>query len=474
MKFALKAPRPFRQRDRNLPRAGVRTVFRGRVFLWIFNLLALTGLLAGILGYLSLRSYLRSDQFRQAVTIDLVRETQAAVDLAPLSWSGWTVRTPSLVIRDTNEAARTELDGISVKVAPTAVLNGTYEVSRAVVERTQVMLDLTRERGPAPEVPEREKTWYSKYLPGDFRLGALDLSSVQVDLFTEEGRFSLQGATASLAGESQTGRLEVEVVGGRLQIPVEELSQIQLTGARGYLQGEELHLTESEFQFMELGEGAVSGVFRGDDLSFQLNGRVNHLQLASFAKKDWQKKAGGELSAQFQAVREPEGEIVVTGKAQIREMKLVPLPVLEKIARRAKSSRLLKTELEDLSCNFRFWPETRTLELSKIQVVAGTLAQVVGSLTVRDREIIASDLELGVSPAALNRLPGAKKEVFQRGERGLLWTPVVVSGTLDRPTEDLSRRLMAAAGKRIFDLLPGRKILGGLLDGKVEELLERE
>ena len=47
------------------------------------------------------------------------------------------------------------------------------------------------------------------------------------------------------------------------------------------------------------------------------------------------------------------------------------------------------------------------------------------------------------------------------GERGLLWAPMHLSGTLDDPKEDLSERLMAAAGARMFEIIPatGLKVL---------------
>ncbi|MDB4788547.1 hypothetical protein OAG50_04995, partial [Akkermansiaceae bacterium] len=50
--------------------------------------------------------------------------------------------------------------------------------------------------------------------------------------------------------------------------------------------------------------------------------------------------------------------------------------------------------------------------------------------------------------------PGAETTVFQRGELGLLWAPMRVSGTLDAPKEDLSDRLIEAAGLRMFEMIP--------------------
>ena len=42
-----------------------------------------------------------------------------------------------------------------------------------------------------------------------------------------------------------------------------------------------------------------------------------------------------------------------------------------------------------------------------------------------------------------------------------MWAPMHISGTMDKPEEDLSGRLMAAAGARMFDVIPatGLKVL---------------
>ena len=51
-------------------------------------------------------------------------------------------------------------------------------------------------------------------------------------------------------------------------------------------------------------------------------------------------------------------------------------------------------------------------------------------------------------------VPGAESKVFLRGEKGLLWAPLRITGTMDHPKEDLSARMVAAAGERMFELVP--------------------
>jgi hypothetical protein len=72
---------------------------------------------------------------------------------------------------------------------------------------------------------------------------------------------------------------------------------------------------------------------------------------------------------------------------------------------------------------------------------------------VVDRQL-SGRFSLGVTPGTLARIPGAETKVFRPGRDGMLWAPVLVEGTLDDPDEDLSRRLIVAAGERMFEMIP--------------------
>jgi hypothetical protein len=74
-------------------------------------------------------------------------------------------------------------------------------------------------------------------------------------------------------------------------------------------------------------------------------------------------------------------------------------------------------------------------------------------MSIRGEEIDGS-FQLGLVPGTLAKIPGAESRVFQPGRLGLLWTPIRVTGTLSDPKEDLTMRLIDAAGMRMFEMLP--------------------
>ena len=59
-----------------------------------------------------------------------------------------------------------------------------------------------------------------------------------------------------------------------------------------------------------------------------------------------------------------------------------------------------------------------------------------------------------MTPGTLSWIPGAENLVFEKKRDGFLWAPMTLQGTLSEPREDLSGRLIAAAGKAILRDLP--------------------
>ena len=87
-------------------------------------------------------------------------------------------------------------------------------------------------------------------------------------------------------------------------------------------------------------------------------------------------------------------------------------------------------------------------------VLACPFGQVHGLIGPLDGVVTLSFKRLGLAPGTLANIPGAETDVFLPGEKGLLWTPLRITGTRDHLKEDLTDRLIAAAGMRMFDRIP--------------------
>jgi hypothetical protein len=60
-------------------------------------------------------------------------------------------------------------------------------------------------------------------------------------------------------------------------------------------------------------------------------------------------------------------------------------------------------------------------------------------------------LRAGLTPQTLQWMPGSRERVFTERDGGYLWTDVELGGTLDQPTENLSRRLLVAGGEEVIE-----------------------
>jgi len=122
-------------------------------------------------------------------------------------------------------------------------------------------------------------------------------------------------------------------------------------------------------------------------------------------------------------------------------------------------------QFRNLACDTataRFRKTGDNLELHQIKIVSKGLVSVEGDLSV-DGETLNGLVQVGVTRATLSGIPGAESKVFTTERDGLLWAPVRISGTLRDPQEDLTQRLMDAAGQRILEAVP--ELGFGLLRG---------
>ena len=69
---------------------------------------------------------------------------------------------------------------------------------------------------------------------------------------------------------------------------------------------------------------------------------------------------------------------------------------------------------------------------------------------VIDGEKLDGQLNIGLPVDVIAKLPSAANDVFNLNERGMRWAQVRISGTTDKPKEDLSARLMTAAAAQLI------------------------
>jgi hypothetical protein len=120
------------------------------------------------------------------------------------------------------------------------------------------------------------------------------------------------------------------------------------------------------------------------------------------------------------------------------------VPILEKAADFTGRAEFRRLPISKSTADFEI--QNGDFAFRNVVFESTGLLRVEGSLSISKNKDLLGELQVGVPPALLNGIPGARSRVFTREADGFVWTPVSVGGSIDAPTENLSSRLVAAAG----------------------------
>lgn len=187
-----------------------------------------------------------------------------------------------------------------------------------------------------------------------------------------------------------------------------------------------------------------------DGQKFGFFGTLKDVRAEEMVPDGWKKCLTGDVEMQFKVQSSGEG-LVTRGQIELKQGVLANLPVLDRIAAYANTRRFQRLNLSE--AKLKFWREGKWLDLSQIVLASEGLVRIEGDLSIVDGRMDGR-FRVGVMPGLLAHIPGAETKVFVRGKNGLLWSPLRITGTLDNPEEDLSRRMIAAAGERMFEMIP--------------------
>ena len=190
---------------------------------------------------------------------------------------------------------------------------------------------------------------------------------------------------------------------------------------------------------------------------FSIEGEAAGVKCENVLNADWAKRLTGEVTSGF-ALDNRQGDPLASGKLTVKNGTLTALPMLDALAAYAYTRRFRVLTLSEAHTEWRW--RNGEVALTNLLLASEGLMRLEGGMIIRGKNMDGL-FRLGLAPGTLARIPGAETDVFAPGEHGLLWTTLRITGTLDDPKEDLSDRLIAAAGLRMFDQLPetGEKAL---------------
>ncbi len=406
---------------------------------------------------------------------------EAEAEFDAFRWSGTRMETASFSAEGEKLVAKVDARGLEVELGLGAAWRRTLQIDLARAKSIDIELDATAAGGdPQPETkgPEEAKApkkskWYDALLPNRVEVGGIEVAASSLKVATSSGEVSLGGTSWRVEPGQGKGSYRAEGEGGILTLPWKDLPPLALGRARLSYGDDTVFLTDAGFGVYRNGRLDLSGEMstRGDGYSF--NGRLTDVWCDEVLPGDWKKRLEGRIGADF-TVEDADGGPRVRGRIDLADGVLTALPLLDSLSAYANTTRFRRLALQE--CGTRFEWRDGDLSLTQLTLFSEGLVRLEGSLKVDRDKRLDGIFRLGLVPGILAHLPGAETHVFLPGERGFLWTTLRIGGTLDKIEEDLTPRLIAAAGERMFELLPEtgvkvlkftREVVGEDLAGKV-------
>lgn len=448
---------------------------------WWLKLLLAGGVLALVVmlgGWFWLKSWLHSADFRTMLEKEVGGKLDADVRFGDFHWDGTEVRTSSFDARGHREVRSILADRLSLDIGLDRVRERTVEIRDARIGRIEIEIDpnaaakVPEKREPLPEIaPTPDKPhWYDGFVPNQVELTGLKIGESVVRVSLPEGPLSFEGTAWEVIPGAGGRGYETVGTGGVIRFPWTFVPELRMDRVRLSYRDDTVFLTDATFGAYDRGTLSLNGEAGVGSGEFSFNGRLTGIRADEVLPEDWKQRLEGRVEAEFGVTDGPHGP-VVEGHVDLLDGTLTGLPVLDALGAYGGNRRFLRLTLSEAATDF-LW-EDGNLKLTNFVLASEGLMRVEGRLTKDRSDRLDGEFRVGLTPGTLALIPGAETKVFLPGPRGLLWTTVRITGTADDPEEDLTERLILAAGMRMFEILPetGERVLRFSQEGVNPELM---
>lgn len=419
---------------------------------WLRRLAALAGILfvLGVIGIVGLRwwlgRYLHSESFRRLISTQTANALQADGEFLPLHWTGNAAYTDGFAARGRAESLlqNVRADQIRAEVDVTGLLQPSWRISHLEIQRLNATIQKPHTGStPAPTPAVVDSASTRRVTLGPIGIQEANLNWLMNPAVTGSVRRVQARIELTAEGWQTTGSGGDLVVSGW---PGLKIDQFRLRSRAGTI-----YVTESQLRLLDGGALELSGQVPTDSTAaFDMQVRFADVPVKNWLPADWRGAMSGRANgrARLRGHAASLDALVVTGQVSVTGAKLEALPVLDRIALFTQTEQFRSVQLQKASADVE-WQGNR-LTIRSLFLESAGLLRIEGGGVVQD-EMLDGEFDVGVAATSLQWLPGSRTQVFTVERDGYLWTKVKVRGPLKNLEEDLSGRLMAAAGKEVFE-----------------------
>ena len=411
-----------------------------------------------IAGYFWVKSYLRSEEFRAELSRQVGSAVGGQAQFSELDWEGSRMGTETVAIQS-KSSGNWELERVDADLDLAGLWERVWRVPSIEMASARVDWD---QRTSAEEKSTSSQTASQKsstaknqkksnngWLPNRTELLALTIQRFEGEVLTEGGSYQWERMHLEYKPGASAAESLITLRRGRLETPMTWLGRLKLGEAKLRTKAGRVNLVSSDWTLKERAQLDLTGHW--EDGSWLLEGEAKDLTFGELLPLAWQRSVSGQVQGDFVVESSPTGEPIVNGSVTVEDGAIGSLPLLDRLAAYAGNASLRRLTLEEASADYRW--ESEGWQLTNLILSDEGLVRVEGRLRAQG-DALDGQLRVGVPPGLLAHIPGAEEKVFLAGEKNLLWTSVKVSGTIHNPKEDLSARMIRAAGERMFELIP--------------------
>ncbi|WP_395743702.1 hypothetical protein [Prosthecobacter sp.] len=421
-----------------------------------------------VTGYI--RSYVQTDDFRQKAEALIAARTGGTARLAPLLWNDDTATVADLSVSNADWSV--DAGGLRAALDFGAIRQGKWSIQNAGTDdlslRHAAAAPASDPPAPNParfdESSDGIPSFLRRFIPSETVISGFEVHRF---LF-EHGGWQISDTQLHL-GNWQTGdvSLSARLNGGRLKTPInapEQKQPLQFDLAKATLRigDSQCQVSDATLRWKQESEATLRGSLKYETGAWQIFTHVKALPLDEFLNAWWKQRLSGKVEGDFEMAGSRTSPPAWKADVSLKGGEINGLPILDKLVTYTNTHRFKRLVLDICSASLR--PQGDTLRIENIIVQSNGLLRIEGALTIRGRDL-EGDFLLGVTPETLASIPGAGNRVFVENNPaappGLQWTRVHVVGTLDAPQEDLSSRLIGAAGMSLLLDTPGAVVNQG-------------
>ncbi|MCF6310914.1 MAG: AsmA family protein [Verrucomicrobiales bacterium] len=410
--------------------------------------------------------YLKSTAFRDQLITAVGEKLHADVELEQLRWEGSTIYADGWRARGHPQAAFAKLEMDGIRASFSGVKDKLLQLPE--IRINQVTADFSKQgRTPITESPlaNTDKTnhsgsapaWLKKWIPTGTKIGVVHIEATNLSIHDEHGVKQVALNSVETQSKPLAGPRTWEINARNGELFIRDFPTLSIRHLETRWNQDDLFINDASLIFYETAEISGSGDIQlgaKPQLNFDL--KLQHLDTSKLLSSDWQKKLSGQLNADFtlKGSSKDKNGLVSKGSVHLKNGAIEGMPILDLIAQYTKMQRFKRLALHQASADFV--KKGDRIEISKLVLQSDGLTRLEGSFVLENNQITQGKFQLGVTPGTLRWIPGAKQKVFTRAKDGFLWTPLVISGSLDQPKEDLTARLTGAAIEALVNDAPAQ------------------